>query len=202
MPAWLANRPDDPDRSQRPGAQFLGGGGGPPVGHADPRIRRVPNRPNRPNTPNRPGRGGGPDLGAWQLRNNYRPGGPGGPQFDPGSFGLDPGHDYGARRGNFLKSPIGRTWFEQNPEASYQLRLGQRGMPTDDTTAYGRWLAEQADSLYGDYQSTIGLSPNATWNKHLAGVMGDLETQYRTNPFQVRGDMPTVIGSSTWLGGW
>ena len=124
------------------------------------------------------------------------------PANAPGSFGLDPSHAYGNPNNRYLQTPIGRNAIKLYPRAYYQLALGQAGMPTDTSTAYGRWLADQYDSLYGNYESAQQISPNLTWDKYLQGVTPNLEQYYRGQPFALRGEIPAVMGGASWLGGF
>lgn len=126
------------------------------------------------------------------------------PASGSGSFGLDASHNYGNPSGaaGYLSTGVGKEWIKQNPQAFYTLAQAGAGNPTDDTTAYGRYLQSQYDDLYASYGAAQGISPNLTWNAYLAPLMGQQERRYRERPFQQRGDVPMVTGGATWLGGW
>ncbi len=119
-----------------------------------------------------------------------------------GNFGFDPNHDYGNELGGYLESGIGRAWVTQNPEAYYTLAQARAGNPTDDSTSYGRYIRGRFDDMYANYGAAQGISPNLSWSNYMTGVMPQMEQQYRASPYQLRGDIPTVSGSATWLGGF
>jgi hypothetical protein len=140
----------------------------------------------------------------WNNNNAYNPFAnpadmPNSPYANPG---YDASHGYGKAVDQYLQTGVGREWIKNNPQPYYGHVMSAAGHGYGDNTAYGRYVKNQYDSEYGNYQMAQSQSPGLSWTQFLLGRLPQIENEYRGRSFRSRGEIPMVSGGASWLGGF